>query len=335
MRPDPMTEWAGLELRHLAALRAIADEGSFKGAARLLGYTPSAISQQIASLERIVGTEVVAREQGRKALGPTAAGWILLGHLDAIEVRLNAAKMDVGELARGMSGPVRIGAYESVGTRILPEVIRRFQRTHPKVDIQVVDAAIDLDLVRLLERGALDLAFTTPPIPPAPFESRTILHDPWVLVVQAGSGYADRDAPRAPADLAGVPLICFRSSRAIDPWMEPFRSAGVDLDIVLQSDYNRVIHEFVAAGLGVALMPLLAVSAHDPRIKLIELGHVIPPREIAIAWHAERVTTAAVEDFAALAVEVGSAVHDKRRKIPLESRREIEVSGKQTFTAIS
>jgi molybdate transport repressor ModE-like protein len=335
MRADPANEWVGLEFRHLAALRAIADEGSFKGAARLLGYTPSAISQQIASLERIVGSEVITREPGRKALGPTEAGRILLTHLHAIEARLNAARLDVAELARGDSGSLRIGAYESVGVRILPDVIRRFRAGHPKVRIEVADASIDLDLLRALERGVLDVAFTTPPIPPGPFESRTILHDPWVLLAPAGSEHVEGGAPRHPSDLVGLPLICFRSARAIDRYIEPLRSAGYELDIVLRSDHSRVIHEFVAAGLGVALMPLLAVNADDPRTRFVDLEVVIPPREIAIAWHVDRTATAAVEDFIALAVDIGSRVHDKRRKITPSARRARKTSGKEIFTAIS
>jgi DNA-binding transcriptional LysR family regulator len=329
-----MTEWIGLELRHLAALRAIADEGSFKGAARLLGYTPSAISQQIASLERIVGTEVVAREQGRKALGPTEAGRILLSHLDAIVARLNAAKVDVEELERGTAGHMRIGAYESVGVRILPEVMRRFLESHPKMRIEVVDASIDLDLLRSLERGVLDLAFTTPPTPAGPFESRTVLHDPWVLVAQKGSEHVDRGAPRSPNELAGLPLIGFRSARAIDRYIEPLRATGVSLDIVLRSDHSRVIHEFVAAGLGVALMPMLAVDIHDPRTDVIDLADLIPPREIAIAWHTDRGMTAPVEEFAGLVVQIGSAIHDQtRRNRPGESA--LAFSGKHAFTGVS
>jgi molybdate transport repressor ModE-like protein len=329
-----MTEWIGLELRHLAALRAIADEGSFKGAARLLGYTPSAISQQIASLERVVGTEVVAREQGRRALGLTEAGRILLSHLDAIVARLNAAKLDVEELAKGVSGHLRIGAYESVGVRILPEVIRRFRASHPKMRIEVVDATIDLDLLRSLERGVLDLAFTTPPIPAGPFESRTVLHDPWVLVAQRSSEHADRGPPRTPGELSGLPLIGFRSARAIDRYIEPLRATGVDLEIVLRSDHSRVIHEFVAAGLGVALMPLLAVNTHDVRTNVIDLGDLIPPREIAIAWHTDRGMTAPVEEFADLVVEVGSSVHDEHRKGRV-GEPERTFSGKQAFTGVS
>lgn len=334
MRPDPLTEWIGLELRHLAALRAIADEGSFKGAARVLGYTPSAISQQIASLERIVGTEVVAREQGRRALGPTDAGRILLSHLDAIVARLNAAKVDVEELGKGLGGHLRIGAYESVGVRIMPEVIRLFLVRHPNMRIEVVDASIDLDLLRSLERGVLDLAFTTPPIPAGPFESRTVLHDPWVLVAQKGSAHVDRRAPRTPSELAGLPLIGFRSARAIDRYIEPLRASGVELDIVLRSDHSRVIHEFVAAGLGVALMPLLAVNTHDVRTDVIDLEGLIPPREIAIAWHTDRGMTAPVEDFADLVVEIGSAIHGANPGIsPDESAPPF--SGKHAFTAVS
>jgi DNA-binding transcriptional LysR family regulator len=333
MRADPIADWIGLELRHLAALRAIADEGSFKGAARLLGYTPSAISQQIASLERIVGTEVIARQQGRRALGPTEAGRVLLSHLDAIVARLNAAKVDVEELARGVTGHLRIGAYESVGVRILPEVIRRFRASHPKVRIDVVDATVDLDLLRSLERGVLDLAFTTPPIPPGPFESRTILHDPWVLVAQSGSDHAERGAPRTPAELSGLPLIGFRSARAIDRYIEPLRATGIDLEIVLRSDHSRVVHEFVALGLGVALMPLLAVNQNDPRTNVIELNDLIPPREIAIAWHQERMQTAAVEEFAELVVDIGSVVHD-RPPAPESGRRRTS-SGKRIYTGVS
>src|SRR4026208_2007240 len=73
-RLEMTDRWVGLDLRHLLTLRAIADEGSFKAAARALGYTPSAVSQQIASLERVVGTQLIAREHGRQAFGLTEAG---------------------------------------------------------------------------------------------------------------------------------------------------------------------------------------------------------------------------------------------------------------------
>jgi DNA-binding transcriptional LysR family regulator len=306
-----MTEhWVGLELRHLTALRAIADEGSFKGAARVLGYTPSAISQQIATLERIIGAQVIAREHGRKALGPTEAGRILLGHMNAIEARLSAAKTDVDALARGTVGPLRIGAFESVGTRLLPEIIGQFSDEYPLVRVELDDATLDLELLRSLERGAFDVVFANHPLPPGPFESAVVLNDPWVLVTQVDSESAIRSASLTYQGVGELPLVCFRSSRAIEPALTPLRSRGAELNIVFQSDYNEVVQGFAAAGLGVALMPRLAVNAQEERTAIVELGDLIPPRQIAIVWHGERPRSEAVDAFIALATAVGSGLDD-------------------------
>ena len=128
--------WIGLDLRHLFTFQAIADEGSFKAAARRLGYTPSAVSQQIASLERVVGVQLIAREHGRQAFGLTDAGGILLRHLVAIESQLAAAMADIEALSNA-AATLRVGAYESVGARLLPELIGRVQERFPDA-IEVV-----------------------------------------------------------------------------------------------------------------------------------------------------------------------------------------------------
>src|SRR5438093_13125884 len=99
--------WLGLELRHLIALKAVADEGSFGRAARHLGYTQSAISQQIASLERIVGQRVLERPGGPKPVSLTEAGTLLLKHSEAISARIQAAQADLGALEAGEAGPLR------------------------------------------------------------------------------------------------------------------------------------------------------------------------------------------------------------------------------------
>jgi DNA-binding transcriptional LysR family regulator len=298
--------WVGLELRHLTALRAIADEGSFKGAARVLGYTPSAISQQIATLERIVGVQVVAREHGRKALGPTDAGRILLDHMNAIESRLAAAKTDIDALAHGTAGPLRVGTFESVGTRLLPEIIGRFGKEYPLVRVAVEDATLDLELLRSLERGGFDLVFANLPLPPGPFAAAVVLEDPWVLVTQvdAAAELASKrlDAP----DITELDLVCFRSQRAIEPALGPLRALGIDLNIVFQSDYNEVVQGFAAAGLGVALMPRLAVNDQEVRTAIIGLGDLVPPRQVAIVANAERAQSGPVQAFIAISVDVGS-----------------------------
>jgi DNA-binding transcriptional LysR family regulator len=302
--------WIGLDLRHLLTFQAIAVEGSFKAAARSLGYTPSAVSQQIASLERVVGAQLIAREHGRQAFGLTEAGRILLRHLVAIEAELGAAMADIDALAQG-ARTLRVGAYESVGARLLPELIGLFHERFPETRVEVEEALSDLDHLRSLEQGSLDVVFSLLPLPPGPYEARAVLRDPWVLVVEAGSELVGM--PLAWFDLERVgrlPLVCFRAPRSIDDALDRFRDAGVEPNIVLRSDYNDAVQEFAAAGRGVALMPLLAVNPRDGRTAIVDLGDLIPPREIALAWHRERDRSETLDTFVALAAELGSRLHE-------------------------
>src|SRR5581483_10123196 len=99
MEPDRFSGgWHGVELRHLAALQALAQERSFGRAGRRLGYTQSAISQQIAALERAVGERLVERPGGPRPVTLTEAGRLLLRHADAIVARLQAAQADMAAL---------------------------------------------------------------------------------------------------------------------------------------------------------------------------------------------------------------------------------------------
>src|SRR3954470_20827277 len=115
--------WLGVELRHLAALQAIAEEGSFGRAAKRLGYTQSAVSQQLATLERIVGEKLVERPGGPRPVALTEAGRLLLRHAEAIVARLQAAQADLQALRSGESGVLRVGTFQSVGARLLPEIM--------------------------------------------------------------------------------------------------------------------------------------------------------------------------------------------------------------------
>jgi molybdate transport repressor ModE-like protein len=301
--------WVGLELRHLTALQAIAEEGSFKGAAARLGYTPSAISQQISTLERIVGMRVIARELGRATIGLTDAGEVLLQHMTAIERRLSDARTDLEALTKGVAGTLRVGVWESVGARLLPEVLRRLGTKLPDVKVDVVDAAEDLMLLRSLERGLLDVCFGVLPIPPGPFETKTVLADPWVLVTQTGS--CDDARSRVSSLATGtLPLLCYRSARALEPALRYLRREGVELDIVLRSDYNAVLQELAATGLGVALLPRLAVDLDDTRTTVIAVDSIVPPRQIAVVWHRDRAPSEAVTAFLAFADEMASKVEE-------------------------
>src|SRR3954454_17528215 len=106
---NDQSPWLGIELRHLAALEAVAREGSFRRAAASLGYVQSAISQRIAALERVVGQRLRAGARGGVRLRLTEAGELVLQHASAILARLKAAQADVAALADGDAAQLRIG----------------------------------------------------------------------------------------------------------------------------------------------------------------------------------------------------------------------------------
>jgi DNA-binding transcriptional LysR family regulator len=277
MEPD---RWLGIELRHLAALQAVGDERSFGRAARRLGYTQSAVSQQIAALERIVGSRLVDRPGGPRPVSLTQAGELLLRHAEAIVARLAAAQADLESLGEGAAGPLRVGVFQSVGQHILPEVMRRFGAAWPRIDVQLTESASDAELLELVERGKLDLTFAQLPLTDGPFEAEELLRDPYVLLVPADSPLAARDTPPGRAEIAKLDLIGFRQCRGLNQIATTFPGG---LRFVFRSDHNGTVQGLVGAGVGAALIPRLAVDPNDDRVVLLELGSRVPPRLIATA----------------------------------------------------
>jgi molybdate transport repressor ModE-like protein len=302
--------WLGVELRHLAALQAIAEEGSFGRAAERLGYTQSAVSQQIAVLERIVGQQLVERPGGPRPVSLTEAGKLLLRHAAGIVARLQAAQADLASFAAGSAGTLRIGTYQSVGARVLPRLLREFGEAWPKVDIQLSESADDGQLLELVERGELDLAFVMLPVEEGPFEAIELMQDPHVLVVPAGSPLARRRRPPSLREVAGLPLIGFRQCRSLHQVENRFRDAGLEPRVVFRSDDNGTIQGLVAAGMGMALVPLLAVEPNEEGIAVLPLADV-PPRRIGVAWHRDRYRSPAMGAFVESAQSVCSRIEDE------------------------
>src|SRR6266508_1641645 len=207
--------WLGLELRHLVALKAIAEEGTFGRAATHLGYTQSAISQQIAMLERIVGQKLIERPGGPRPVSLTEAGQLLLRHAEAIVARMKAAQADLAAFSEGAAGPLRIGTYQSVSARLLPALVRRFKDAFPQVEIQLSESALDDELEARLERGEVDLSFVMLPMNEAPLEAVQLLVDPYVLIVSADSPLAGRAKPPSLREIAKQPLIGYRNCRSM------------------------------------------------------------------------------------------------------------------------
>jgi DNA-binding transcriptional LysR family regulator len=295
------SSWLGLELRHLIALKAIAETGTFGRAAARLGYTQSAISQQIAMLERIVGRRLIERPGGPRPVSLTESGVLLLRHADAISARLQAAQADLAALDAGDAGPLRIGTYQSVGARVLPELVREFCADWPQVQVTLQESADDRDLLALVERGDLDLSFVVIPLDPGPYESVELFRDPFVLVVPSGSPLASRERAPSLRDLVEHPLTSHRTCRTTKHVEDRLRQAGREPQIAFRSDDNGTVQGLVAAGVGIAIVPRLTVDETDPAIEVVDLGDRVPPRLIGIAWHRDRRRTHAAEAFVELA----------------------------------
>jgi DNA-binding transcriptional LysR family regulator len=292
--------WLGVELRHFLALEAVARTGSFGKAALALGYTQSAVSQQIAMLERHVGQKLVERPGGPKPVSLTEAGRLLLTHAEAIAARVAAAQADLAALGDGEAGTLRVGVFQSVGQKILPELMRRYIESWPKVDVTLTESADDTELMSLVERGELDLTFADLPLVEGPFESVELLRDPYVLVVPADSELAERPAPPALREIANLNLIGHKHCRTLARLETAFRQP---LHYVFQSDLNQTVQALVAAGVGNALVPRLTMDEADETTVLLDLPKV-PSRVIAVAWHRDRYRTPAARAF----VETAQAV---------------------------
>ena len=292
--------WLGIELRHFLALEAVAREGSFGKAAARLGYTQSAVSQQIAALERIVGQRLIERPGGPKPGSLTEAGRLLLTHADAIAARVAAAQADLTALGEGQAGTLRVGVFQSVGQRILPELMRRYLHSWPQVKVTLTESANDEELLSFVERGDLDLTFSDLPLTEGPFESVELLRDPYVLVVAADSPLAERDAPPTIREVAELDLIGHKHCRTMKQLEANVRRP---LQFVFRSDHNQTVQALVASGVGSALVPKLTMDPEDEATKLIDLPK-LPPRLIALAWHRDRYRTPAAGAFVETAQEV-------------------------------
>jgi DNA-binding transcriptional LysR family regulator len=293
----------GVELRHLAALDAVVDEGSFARAADRLGYTQSALSQQIRALERLVGMRLLERRTGRSPLGPTDAGALLLHHADRIVASLQAADADLAALRQGAAGSVRVGTFQTVGTGLLPKLLARLAVEHPELEVSLVEAVRTEDLTALVETGAVDVSFIVLPAGAEPLETEPVMDDPWMLVVPAGSPLADRAARITPAELAALTLVTYKYALPYNPEAH-LQLLGVEPRVLLRTDETATVLGLVAAGVASAILPWLVVDPADTRISATRIDHLLPPRRVGLMWHRDRYHSTAFAQFVGIAKEV-------------------------------
>ena len=272
--------WHGIEVRHLAALQALAEEASFHGAARRLGYSQPAVSQQLATLERIVGTQLVNRPRVSQPLTLTDAGERLLVHARAVQTSLATAQ---AELDTGKT-QVRVGTYQTVSSLLLPHVVRELERRAPDMEIVLDDRPVDTVLVQALERGEIDVCFVDLPLRVGGnLQTQALAADEYVLVLPR-SGRCPPGEPLHPVELRGLNLIGFKSSGSTQRVVDQLRTDGIEPHFVVRSDDNNVVQGFVAAGFGAALIPRLTAELLSGSFDVRPFEPALPPRIIALAW---------------------------------------------------
>lgn len=289
-----------IELRYLSALIAVGKDNSFSRAAERLGYTQSAVSQQIGRLERAIGHQLVERPGGPRPVSLTPAGAVLVRHAQAIVARLTSAAADLDALDAGSAGRLRIGCYQSVGVRILPRVLGEFVAGNPEVEIEIVENEDDGVLLGQVERGELDLSFVVAPLPEGPFDAEELLEDPYVVVVQSDSPIGAGKSTITVKELAGIPLVSYAQMREAHLIENRLGHPALRDQIVFRSNDNGTILGLAAEGVGAAVLPWLSVDPHREGIRVLQIAGV-SRRIIGIAWHRDRYQIPAAHAFIDLA----------------------------------
>ncbi|MDF3310123.1 LysR family transcriptional regulator [Rhodococcus koreensis] len=303
--------WSSIELRHFIALAEVGRTGSFTAAATSLGYTQSAVSQQIKRLETVVGQQLVERSGGAQPVALTTAGQVLVSHAEAIEARLASAEADLQALRDGVAGHLRLGSYESVGARILPHALKEFSTQWPHIQVVLEEHDDDEILLSHVERGELDLTFMVFPLIPGPFSATELLEDPYVLVVSDDSPLLHETLPLRLDRLSELPLATYGELRDVHGIAARLGRPSLSRQVIFRSNDNGTILGMAAQGLAVAVMPQLSVDPYQPGIKVLELERV-SPRIVGIAWHNGRRVTPAMKAFIDVATTIAAQVKSRR-----------------------
>lgn len=301
-----MFDPAHLDLRHLRALRAIADAGTFGRAAEWLGYTQSAVSQQVAALERALGAPVFDRPGGPRPVELTPLGTLLLRHADVLLDQADTAAHDVDRFLAGTLGRIDVGCFQSVLTAVVPSVLERLRGERPDVEVGLVQEELNDDLARAVVDGEVDVAFLHESDPRV--DGVELFVDPFVLIAVDGDV---ADGPIDPQVLHGAPVIAELDNpcqRRID---DGLRRQGVEPNVVFRTNDNLAVSAMVRAGMGMAVVPLLAVERADTRLSVHRLEPSIGPRHVSLAWARGRTLSPVAERFVELAQELTAPLRER------------------------
>lgn len=282
-------DWSDLQVRHLRALLAVAEHGSFAAAGHVLGYTQSGISQQIHVLERIVGVRLLRRYPGgRRPVEPTEAGAVLVAYGRRLLADLEATRAAVASANAPEDGPVRVATFQSIAARLLPGAIAQLRADRPSVPVEVVIGHLP-ELTEAVEHGQADIAFTALPVPEDRFAVLEFGTDPYVLV-SARSDPVSHLRDLTGRRLIGIPASAHEALVALHLAADGVVPAAHD-----RYEDNGLIQELVATGQGVAIVPVLAVDTADPRVTVVPLPGLPPRRLAAVTLRGRRLIPAALD----------------------------------------
>jgi DNA-binding transcriptional LysR family regulator len=283
-----------IDLRALRALVAVADRGSFRAAGPALGYTQSAVSHQIATLERALSTSLFTRPGGRGAVSLTAAGEVAYRRARRILGEVETLGADVTAIQGGERPALRIGVFQTAGPQLLPGALRSLREQGPDVEVVLTEIFDSSRAYDRLANGELDLAFMINPEPDNRIYSLPLLEDRWGILTRRDSALAAAARPSFGL-LDGAELVTWtRRWRTQHELEAAWRRRGISPKIVYRTDDNLALQRLVAAGLGHACLDgLSANGAVEPSLTWLTPPDILIPRVVALCQPRHRDLSAA------------------------------------------
>jgi len=299
------------DIRQLRVLREVAARGSFSAAADALDYTQSAVSKQIAALERDAGSPLV--ERAVRPLRLTPSGAALAAHAEVVLGRMAAARDELEAIAGLRAGELRLATFASAGPSIVVPAVAAFHAAHPQVRLILLEAAPS-EAIAMLRAGELDIAVIHhyPALDPAPgphLSCGALREDAFALVLPAGHRLARRR--RVPvASLASEAWLFPRSREghggAYDRLMRGACAvAGFEPQILFEINDCQTVQGLVASGLGIAVLPRLALDPVHPDVVVRELADA-PSRRVLTARLTGAAPSAIADEAVALLREAAA-----------------------------
>jgi DNA-binding transcriptional LysR family regulator len=257
-----------LDVRRMRVLREVAERGSIAAAAQALAFTPSAVSQQIATLEREAGVALV--ERGPRSIRMTAAGMALVEHTNGILASLEAAEAEIQAIAGLRGGILRLASFPTAYATIMPTAVTEFRTRHPGIELSLTEADPLLGIARL-KSGEIDMAllyeYDYVPLPEDDSVERIALTDDAIRVLLPLDHPSARKRAVPLDSLAGERWITSTVRSSCHEFVaRSCRASGFEPDIGFESDDHGVWQGLVAAGVGVALAPDLALENLHPGV---------------------------------------------------------------------